>query len=1029
MTSEGTKGFPCNSLTFSVPLYIITIIHCLNQSPLSAKKPKTKATVKKAVPVVQKEQSQFPIVGIGASAGGLEALEQFFGNMSKDSGMAFVVIQHLDPNHVGIMPELLQRITPMKVFQASDRLKVKPNCVFVIPPNKSLSILNGALHLFDPVETRGLRLPVDIFFRSLADDRQEQSIGIILSGMGSDGSLGLKAIKEKNGIVLVQDPATAKFDGMPRSATEAVIADVIAPAEELPARLITFLKYVPALKTDLEIDNKTQSNLDKIIILLREQSGHDFSQYKKNTLFRRIERRKGVHQIDKLQTYVRYLQENPKEVDILFKELLIGVTRFFRDAEVWAKLKETILPALMSELPDGHVLRAWVMACSTGEEVYSLAIVFQEALEKTRKHRNLTLQIFATDIDHDSIEIARKGYFSKNIAVDVSPERLSRFFKVEGEGYSVVTAIREMIVFAPQNVIKDPPFTKLNLLTCRNLLIYMEPELQKKVISLYNYSLLEGGILLLGTAETLGNNKEGFDEVDTRLKFFKRKVTPVLHELIDFPSSFARTKRVSPKEILPAKVTENIQTLTEQIMLQRFSPAIVMVNDKGDILFITGRTGKYLEPPAGKTNVNIYAMAREGLREVLPNAFRNAMKSFDPVIVRNIKVGINGGTQYVDITVQRIESPDSIRGKIIVVFTDVPGVDPDVANLSTGKRKSTGRLKDLEMKLQRSCEDLQSTREEMQTSQEELKSTNEELQSTNEELQSTNEELTTSKEEMQSLNEELQTVNIELQSKIGDFVLANNDMKNLLNSTEIATLFLDRELNVRRFTDSITEIIKPRKTDIGRLFTDLASSLLYPEIDQRALLVLQTLIPFETAITTHDGRWFTVRIMPYRTLDDRIEGLVITFNKITIAKKLELEVKITNDALAISGTRYRRLFETSKDGILILDAGTGKITDVNPFLIELLGYSKEQFIEKAIWEIGLFKDIVANKDKFLELQKKEYVRYEDLPLETADGRKINVEFISNVYSVNEIRVIQCQIRDITDRKLVEELLGKSKGVQ
>ncbi len=1123
---------------------------------MSPHKPKSPEPVKEKSSA-KSDNNQFPIVGIGASAGGLEALEMFFTNMPKDSGMAFVVIQHLDPNHKGIMPELLQRISSMKVSQAADGLKVKQNCVYVIPPNKSLSILNGALHLFDPVETRGLRLPVDIFFRSLADDRQEQSIGIILSGMGSDGSLGLKAIKEKNGIVLVQDPASAKFDGMPRSATEAVIADIIAPAEELPARLIAFLKYVPALITDPDIDTKTQSNLDKIVILLREQSGHDFSQYKKNTLFRRIERRKGVHQIDKLHLYVRYLQENPKEVDILFKELLIGVTGFFRDAEVWAKLKETILPALMSELPDGHILRAWVTACSTGEEAYSLAIVFQEALEKMRKHRNLTIQIFATDIDHEAIEIARKGYFSRNIAVDVSPERLSRFFKVEGEGYSVITAIREMLVFAPQNVIKDPPFTKLDILTCRNLLIYLEPALQKKVITLFNYSLNQGGIMLLGTAETLGNHSEGFDEVDTRLKFFKRTVTPALHELIDFPSSFARTKKVAPKEIPPAKVTENLQTLTEQIILQRFAPASVLVNDKGDILFITGRIGKYLEPSAGKMNVNIYAMAREGLREVLANVFRKAMQSFDQVIVRNIKVGFDGGTQYVDITVQRIESPDSMRGNSIIVFTDVPGVDPDVANLSTGKRKSTGRVKDLEMKLQRSSEDLQSTREEMQTSQEELKSTNEELQSTNEELQSTNEELTTSKEEMQSLNEELQTVNVELQSKIGDFVLANNDMKNLLNSTEIATLFLDRELNVRRFTDSITEIIKLRKTDIGRPFTELASSLLYPEIDQQALQVLQTLIPVETAITTHDGRWFTVRIMPYRTLDDRIDGLVITFNEITIAKKLEFERKEANEALqkseerfkklfveaplgiamidsltghiyevnpvfakiagrtmeemaqidwmsithpddvqedldnmvllnagkidrfqmnkryihpdgttawinmtiaplkvednaqprhlcmieditgrkmaeealVISETHYRRLFETSKDGLLILDAGTGKITDVNPFLIELLGYSKEQFIEKAIWEIGFLKDIVANKDKFLELQQKEFVRYEDLPLETADGRKINVEFISNIYSVNEIRVIQCQIRDITDRKLVEELLGKSKEVQ
>ncbi|NTW34313.1 MAG: chemotaxis protein CheB, partial [Bacteroidetes bacterium] len=431
----------------------------------------------------------FPIVGIGASAGGLEALELFFGNMPKDKGMAFVVIQHLDPNHVGIMPELLQRITNMKVMQASDNLKVKPNCVYVIPPNKSMSILNGALHLFEPVELRGLRLPIDIFFRSLANDKQDKSIGIILSGMGSDGSLGLKAIKEKNGVVLVQDPATAKFDGMPHSAIEAVIADIVAAAEELPAKLIAFLNFIPVVTADPVIDDKIKSNLDKIIILLREQSGHDFSLYKKNTLFRRIERRKGIHQIEKINNYVRFLQENPKEVDILFKELLIGVTSFFRDTAVWEKLKENFLPQLMNELPDGYILRAWVTGCSTGEEAYSLAIIFKEALDKIKKNKNLNLQIFATDLDNDAIEIARRGVFSKNITSDVSQERLSRFFSVDGENYRVNTSIREMIVFAPLNIIKDPPFTKLDILTCRNMMIYMEPELQKKLITLFNYSL------------------------------------------------------------------------------------------------------------------------------------------------------------------------------------------------------------------------------------------------------------------------------------------------------------------------------------------------------------------------------------------------------------------------------------------------------------------------------------------------------------------------------------------------------------
>lgn len=975
-----------------------------------AKRLPKEPTEKKSTEV---KNDDFPIVGIGASAGGLEALEQFFQNMPNGSGMAFVVIQHLDPNHVGIMPELLQRTTDMKVQQASDRLKAKPNCVYVIPPNKSMSLLNGALYLFDPVESRGLRLPIDIFFRSLADDRQEKSIGIILSGMGSDGSLGLKAIKEKNGIVLVQDTASAKFDGMPRSAAEAVIADIVAPAGDLPGKLIDFLKYIPVTQADNESDHKNTSNLEKIVILLREQTGHDFSLYKKNTLFRRIERRKGIHQIDRIQHYVRFLQENPKEIEILFKELLIGVTSFFRDTAVWEKLAETFLPALLDNLPNGYVLRAWVPACSTGEEAYSLAIILKEAAENSKEYKNLSFQIFATDLDQDAIDKARKGFFPSNITADVSPGRISRFFTLEGEGYRVNTSIREMVVFAPQNVIKDPPFTKLDILTCRNMLIYMEPELQKKLITLFHYSLNPGGLMVLGTSETLGAQKEGFIEKDSKLKIFNRAGTATTRELIDFPSSFHRHQTFSSEKVIPMKTADNLQTLAEQILLQHFAPASVLINQDGDILFISGRTGKYLEPAAGKANWNIHAMARDGLRHELPGAFRKVIKGEGPIVLHNIKVGSNGDIQLVDVTIQRIDNPIGISGKIMIVFSDVPAkTEHATVPEQTGKKSTNARIKELETELQRSFEELQSTREEMQTSQEELKSTNEELQSTNEEMQSTNEELTTSKEEMQSLNEELQTVNIELQIKVNDLLRANDDMKNLLNSTEIATLFLDKDMHIRRFTDQACNIFKLRNSDVGRPITDLVSELKYPEMGSHARQVMKSLSSIETTIETNDGRWFNVRIMPYRTMEDRIDGLVITFTDITLAKKLEIEVKIATDNVAISETRYRRLFESAKDGILILDAESGKIVDVNPYLFELLGYSKEQFLEKAIWEIGFLKDIIGNQDKFLELQQKEFVRYTGLPLETADGKKINVEFISNVYSVENSKVIQCQIREI-----------------
>ena len=842
--------------------------------------------------------ADFPIIGIGASAGGLEALEQFFENMPADSGMAFVVIQHLDPDHVGIMPELLQRITPMKVFQASDKLIVKPNHVYVIPPNKSMSILQGALYLFDPIETRGLRLPIDYFFKSLANDQREKSAGIILSGMGSDGSLGIRKIKEMNGVVLVQEPGNAKFDGMPRSAINAVNVDMIANVSELPGKLIACLKHIPTVSSESISDIKNTSNLEKIIILLRAQTGHDFSLYKKNTMFRRIERRMNVHQIDKIHNYVRLLQENPIEIEILFKELLIGVTSFFRDKAVWEKLKTEIFPHMFAEFPNGYVFRAWVTGCSTGEEAYTLALIFKEAYEEIKLKKNFSLQIFATDLEADAIEIARRGEYSANIVADVSAEQISQFFTTNQNGFKINSSVREMVVFAVQNVIKDPPFTKLDFLSCRNMLIYMESELQKRLMNLFHYSLNPRGIMLLGSAENESSGNGYFTLLDSKLKFFKRSELPKTPELSNFPGSFSQRK-TTITEVLqkPMKEIENIQTLADRLLLQRFSPASVLINDQGDILYITGKTGKYLEPAAGKANMNIYAMAREGLNTLMTGAIRKAKQNYEPLILKNLKVGTNGGTQFVDITIQQIEKPETLKGSIIIVFSDIqtPVIEKTTPK-TVGKISSAHHL-ELENELQRANEELQSTREEMQTSQEELKSTNEELQSTNEELQSTNEELTTSKEEMQSLNEELQTVNLELQSKIGDFVLANNDMINLLNSTDIATLFLDKELNIRRFTDKISKIVNLRPTDVGRPFTDLVNNLQYPDIAIHAKEVLRTLIFKETAITTNAGNWFNVRIMPYRTFDDKIDGLVITFVDISVAKKLEIELNKTVDLL------------------------------------------------------------------------------------------------------------------------------------
>ncbi len=930
------------------------------------------------------EIEHFPIVGIGASAGGLEALEQFFKNMPENSGMAFVIIQHLDPNHVGIMPELIQRVTKMKIIHVSDRLKIRPDSVYVIPPNKSMSILNGSLHLFDPVEIRGLRLPIDYFFRSLAEDRLENSIGIILSGMGSDGSLGLKAIKEKAGLALVQDPESAKFDSMPRSAIESVMADIIAPANELPEKLLAIARLPLRKISNIELEKDT-SSLEKIILLLRSHTGNDFSQYKKNTLYRRIERRMGIHQISKIGTYVRYLQENSAETDILFKELLIGVTSFFRDDAVWDNLRDIVLPGMFAEFPHGYVLRAWIPACSTGEEAYSLAIIFKEAIEKTKLNKNLSIQIFATDLDTGAIEQARKGLYPSNIVSDVSANRLSRFFVKVDDQFRVNAEIREMVVFAPQNVIKDPPFTKLDILSCRNMLIYMDTPLQKKLLALFHYSLNPGGVLLLGNAETNGDQKDLFTIIDSKLRIFKSVGTPKTEELFNFPSSFSTSRLHLTQNPDPIKIPDNLQTLTDQIVLQKFSPASVLVTGQGDILYITGNTGKYLTPSAGKASMNIFSMAREGLRNLLPAAFRKAGQNYEKVTLHNVKIGTNGGTQIADITIQQIESPSALKGKIIVVFNDLPAEKPRRSKSKTIDTSDTIIVEELKLELRRTHEELQSTREEMQTSQEELKSTNEELQSSNEELQSTNEELTTSKEEMQSLNEELHTVNAELLSKVDDSARVNNDMTNLLNSDEIATLFLDKKLNIRQFTPSATKIFKLIQSDIGRVFTDLVTVLNYPEISSDGEEVLRTLMFKEKEVTTIDGRWFIVRIMPYRTIDDKIDGLVITFIEITKPKTLEFALKDTLTML--SSLIY------SVRGVVLGLSSDGKVIEFNPQAEKLFGKKRNEVIGNKYTDMFIPEQLRGKVEAELKnLIAGEFSdRFENIVL-NAHGNEIKVEW-------------------------------------
>ena len=936
-----------------------------------------KATVKGG------KNGHFYIVGMGGSAGGLEAFGQFFAHMPTDSGMAFVLVQHLDPTHKGMMPELLQRCTKMQVFQAEDGMKVRPDCVYVIPPNRDMSILHGTLQLLEPSAPRGLRLPIDFFFRHLAEDQGERAVGVILSGMGTDGSLGIKAIKEKLGMVMAQDVRSAKYDSMPRSAIATGLVDYIAPAEDLPGKLLGYARHSSViLKEKPAIEEKYTNAIQKITVLLRDQTGHDFSFYKKNTLVRRIERRMGVHQITNVDVYIRYLRENPQEIELLFKELLIGVTSFFRDHEAFDILSEKAIPQMLKGGVKGNVVRVWVSGCSTGEEAYSIAIILQERLEELKQKGSFKIQIFATDIDKDAINKARQGVYASNIAADVSPERLQRFFLKEGDGYRLRKETREMVIFAPQDIIMDPPFTKLDLISCRNVLIYMTAELQKKLLPIFHYALNPGGLLFLGTSETIGNLTDLFSPVDDKWRIFRRKESASARMgMVELPLLPLSRGEGKPQRTARAhKGIENaVPDMTQRILLENFAPPAVIINEKGDIVYISGRTGKYLEPAAGKTNMNIFGMAREGLRIELAGVIRGAIAEKKSVTMKGLKVKTNGDYQHINLIVKHFGALEGMQGLLMVVFEDVVTPSrqaaPGKAKAGSVSRQSQW-VKQLEKELAHTKEYLQTTEEEMKTSQEEIRSANEELQSANEELQSTNEELTTTKEELQSMNEELVTVNAELQTKIDELACANNDMQNFLNNIEIPTIFLDKDLNVRRFTPQATKIIRLIPSDVGRPITHIVSNLKYKEMIDDIEEIIQTLICKETQVETQDGRWYLMRIMPYRTRDNIIDGAVVTFSDITSMKQLEaLQLDMKAKEILQNTLRYaQNIVDTVREPLLVLDADL-RVISANASFYKTFQVTPKETEKNLLYELGNRQWNIPDLKRLLEdiLLKNNYV--------------------------------------------------------
>ena len=842
-----------------------------------------------------------PVIGLGASAGGLEALTDFLRAFPLGHGVALIVVQHMAREQVSALPTLLQTQTRLPVLEATQDSPVEPECVYVITPGTELTVLGDRLQVAHLAPNVGAAHQIDALFRSLAQALGSRAVGVVLSGMGSDGTEGLRAIVDQGGVGVAQMPESAQFDSMPRCAAAIGRGVLVGLPSELPRLLLAELARQGALstlagpavaaRTDGQVSARDGDApaLGDLLRLLARSTGHDFSQYKPNTLLRRIDRRMAIHATASMADYVRLLAASSQESELLFKELLIGVTGFFRDPPLWESLTQAVLPALLARAaarPEPE-FRAWVVGCSTGEEAYTLAMLLCEAVEAANLNPALKLQVFATDLSDDAVQTARSGFYSDSAAQAIPAQRLSRFFVREAGGYRVTKMLRERVLFARHDVISDPPFIRLDILSCRNLLIYFKPTLQRKLLPLFHYALQPGGVLLLGNSETVGRAESLFAPLNAKARIFSRRASDAARGVVPITLKPAAPPLLPPEDaIVPESSSPEplpLQTLADRLMLQEFAPPAVLVNEQGDILYVSGRTGRYLEPAAGKANWNLHVMAREGLRAGLATALGQVRRDSPSIELAGLHFSSGENACVVDISVRLVRWAGA-SDLALVIFREPPAVDTP-AKTRRAKRSAQ------DLQLQRALEEVQSLREEMRSSQEELQSANEELQSTNEELQSANEELTTSKEEMQAMNEELQTVNAELTSKLDDLALAQSDLSNLLNSTQIATLFLDATLNVRRFTEQAKRVINLRDSDIGRPLTDLTTSLDYPGLSADIASVLHSLEFRETAIRATDGRWFSVRIMPYRTQDNVIDGSVITFVDITVAKNLEARLR------------------------------------------------------------------------------------------------------------------------------------------
>lgn len=851
------------------------------QSPSVPVKKRQAASPRKHSATAEKNgNNDFHIAGIRASAGGLEALKDFFSGVKEKTGIAYVVIQHLAPTNNNILPDLITRMTRLRVVQVRDNIKVKPDRIYIIPPNKLMTISRGCLMLSTPENKASLRMSIDLFFRSLAADMGDKAIGIVLSGTGTDGSLGLREIRNRGGAIAVQEPASAKFDGMPNSALDTVLTDITAPAGQLIGKLLSYLENKPLVCSQPEPTKNESSQFNEIMSMVLAKTGNDFSNYKQSTISRRIERRMGIHQFSKVSSYLRYLHEYPEELEQLNREMMIGVTGFFRDGEVWDTLKEKILPQMLPRFPDGYTLRAWVPGCSTGEEAYSLAIIFKEAVEKFLPRKRLFLQIFATDLDGEAIDRARKGEYPLTIASEVSKERLARYFIADTPGsYKVKPELNETIVFARQNILKDPPFRRLDVITARNLLIYMEDDMKSRLQRLFHYSLNPNGLLVLGISESITEPGDLFIPADMKSRTYWRSPFQSVPVSYDF---FSSGSQASPLRNLQGKCGMPLSPgdwFNEKRMMELFLHPGVLVNSKGDIIFVSGSIGKYLETAAGRASLNVFAMVRNGsLRKALPETFRMAVKTSKKITLKGMTVHDESLVRRVDVSIQAAEDSGHAGEAYLILFYEADH------GLTAGKRRSGKKVKRRKggavikcAEKDNSKEILLRTIEDMQNLQDDLRTANEELQAINEELQAANEELSTTKSEIQGLNDNLEVSNSELIKKINESRAITKDIYRLIDRARITFLFLDENLCVKGFTEEADKIFRLQNSDIGRPLTDIACDLNYTEMEKDIERVIKTEELCEKELSTYDGRKYSVRIIPERAKFAGTGGVSLAF--------------------------------------------------------------------------------------------------------------------------------------------------------